>query len=313
MKMAIIVGAAGQDGRLLQPLLESRGYTVTGITKTGVRGPSASRPEPFSVSEFGQVSALLETVKPAEIYYLAAHHHSSQDRPENSSDLLRQSFATHVLYLSHFLYAIRDVSPRTKLFYASSSLIFGNPVSTAQNEDTEFRPRSSYALSKLAGMLLCRQFAEEGVFAASGILYNHESLLRGDQFISKRIISAAVAGCRGRPVRLEIGMLDAVVDWGYAPDFVDAMHRILSLGEPRDFVVATGTPHTVREFAALAFGAVGLDYRDFVHENPALLKQPAARLIGDPSRLMAVTGWQPSVSFQEMVQMLVTEAKRNRV
>jgi GDPmannose 4,6-dehydratase len=309
MTTAIIVGAAGQDGQLLQASLKSKGYSVVGITRSQVLPPAPAIPQTFSIADYKQVCGLVESLQPAQIYYLAAHHHSSENRPVNNLDLLRKSFEIHAFYLANFLHAIKDVSPKSKLFYASSSLIFGMPTVDVQDENTSFSPRTNYGLSKLAGMYLCRQYVEAGIFAATGILYNHESHLRSDHFISKRILSAAMAACRGESATLRVGMLDACVDWGYAPDFVEAMQRILALGQPDEFVVATGVPHTVREFSALAFGSIGLDYGKFVREDASLLKDRPARLIGNSRKLTSLTGWRPSVSFEEMIHLLMTRAE----
>jgi GDPmannose 4,6-dehydratase len=305
---AVIVGVDGQDGRLLREALELQGYSITGITRRGLSSTRSALPQNFCIANANQVRDLIDCLQPQEIYYLAAHHHSSEERPEDSLELLRNSFEVNTFYLAHFLQAIKDRSPRSRLFYACSNLIYGDdPVDEVQNEKTEFAPNSSYALSKLAGLFLCRQFANAGVFAATGILFNHESNWRSDRFISKKIVDAAVAAHRGEPAALRIGMLDAAADWGYAPDFVDAMQRILALDAPEEFVVATGVRRTVREFVGLAFRCVGLDPTPFVYEVPTLVKGRRVALVGDSRKLRSMTGWKPSMSFEDMVKVLVSK------
>ncbi len=307
MRTAIIVGVNGQDGQLLRASLATKAYSVVGISRTEIFLPPPSPPRSFSIADRDQVNELMKYLRPDEVYYLAAHHHSSEERSENDLDLLQKSFEVNVFYPANFLQAIKDWCPKAKLFYACSSMIFGRPTSEVQDEDTKFSPRSTYASSKLAGLLLCRRFAAEGVFAATGILYNHESHLRSDRFVSKKIINAAVAAYRGESVGLAIGMLEASADWGYAPDFVDAMQRILELDEPHEFIVATGVRHTVREFVEVAFRCVGLDHATFVREDLSLLKDQPASLVGNFQRLSRWTGWRPSISFDEMVELLMSK------
>jgi GDPmannose 4,6-dehydratase len=242
---------------------------------------------------------------PEEIYYLAACHHSSQERPPGDRELFQQSFAINVFGLVNFLEAMRLIGGPARLFYAASSHVFG-VAPTPQDETTPFRPDSAYGITKAAGAECVRFYRQtHGLFAAVGILYNHESPWRRPQFVTQKIARAAAAIKAGRENRLVLGDLEAAVDWGYAPDYVDAMIRILALPQPDDFVVATGQAHTVREFVEIAFGLLGLNWKEHVQVTPGLIVAPPRDLVGKADKLIAATGWKPSVTFAELVALLV--------
>ena len=220
---------------------------------------------------------------PDEIYYLAAFHHSTEDVVElSAAELLRCSFNVHVHGLLNVLQAIEECCPRVRLFYAASSHVFGKSGSEWQNEETPLLPNSAYAISKAAGLQCCQSYRRrQGIFAATGILFNHESPLRKPSFLSQKIVRGALQAQRDPSFRLVLGDLETRVDWGYAPDYVDAMFRILQLPEADDFVVASGEMHTVREFAHEAFGALGLDWRRHVVTDARLLNKISHSLRGD--------------------------------
>jgi GDPmannose 4,6-dehydratase len=213
--------------------------------------------------------------------------------------------------LVHFLEAIRRFSPATRLFYAASSHVFGSPRVPLQDEDTPLAPANVYGVTKAAGLLTCRYYrAVHGVYAAAGILYNHESPLRGPGFVSQKIVSGAVDIKCGRRDRLVLGDLSAAVDWGYAPDYVEAMRLILRLPRAEDFVVATGRKRTVRDFVKAVCRRLDLDWRACVAENPGVLTKKKAVLVGNAAKLRRLTGWKPSVDFDGMVDRLVAAALR---
>jgi GDPmannose 4,6-dehydratase len=202
-----------------------------------------------------------------------------------------------------------------RLFFASSSLVFGYPDETPQNEDTPLRPICAYGATKLAGMNICDIYRREhGMFCSSGILFNHESPYRPAQFVTKKIVSAAVNVHLGLQDELKVGSLVAQADWGSAGDYVRAMRAILSLPEPDDFVVATGKPRSVRDFARAAFGALGMEYEKYVREDPSLLQRTVRKvpLVGDASKLTAATGWSPQTGFEEMVREMVQHELASR-
>jgi GDPmannose 4,6-dehydratase len=304
---AIIVGSAGQDGRLLKDLLSARGYDVIGVERSGVVKTSGNHGENrVEITNPDSVSALVSHFRPDEIYYLAAHHHSSEDNPGEEGDLFRTSTQVHVTGPVAFLEAIRRNSPRTRLFYAASCHIFGTPPGRMQDENTPINPESVYGITKAAGLFACRRYREAyNVFASVGILYNHESSLRSARFVSKKITAGVAAIKRGRLHKIVLGNLEATADWGFAPDYVAAMHTMLQLDQADDFVLATGKEHTLLEFVSTAFECVGLDYRPHVETDAALVRRNMPGLVGNPAKFEAASGWRPSLSFREMVNHLV--------
>ncbi len=311
MRNALIIGAGGQDGRLLARLLLDRGYAVRGWIPGG---PMASVPcecASVDILEPGLVETDLRKSPPDEIYYLAAFHHATEDVIAlSAAELLRRSFDVHVVGLLNALQAMEECCPQTRLFYAASSHVFGTPDSEWQNEGTPLAPNSAYGISKAAGLQCCRLYREEkGIFAATGILFNHESSLRKPSFLSQKIVRSVWRARRDPAFKLVLGDLDARVDWGYAPDYVDAMFRILQLPEGSDFVVASGELHSVAEFAQAAFAVLGLDWRRHVETDARLLKKISHPLRGDSRKLRRATGWTPTTDFVEMVERLVHEAE----
>lgn len=293
--IAVIVGSGGQDGLLLTDKLKSLGYSVVGLIKDAI-----------DITNPGSVNKFISDVRPKEVYFLAAYHHSSEDAPENEGELFRKSFDVHAVAAINFLDAIANFSPESRFFYASSCLVFEASEDQMQTEVTELRPESPYAISKVAGMNACHFYrSKKGVFASIGILYNHESPIRSIRFVTRKIAEAAARIAQEREGALVLGNLEAKVDWGYAPDYVDAMHRVLQLDTPKDYIVATGESHAVRDFAYLAFKHVGLNYLDYVSEKPNTLSRNNFSRIGDSTRLQLATGWIPSVSFEEMVTIMV--------
>lgn len=315
MKRAIIVGSKGQDGRLLYERLINISRPVLGIGRGEVQSS-----EPFDLLEVDifERQNVLDAVKiwqPDEIYYLPAFHHSSQDTLSSEPlELFEKSHAVHVKGLLNFLEAIRLTSFSTKLFYAASSLVFGETSDDIQSENTPMNPRCIYGITKVNGVHCCRFYRKTyGIHASVGFLYNHESPYRAEKFVSQKIIRAAVDIFRGINKKLVLGDLSAKIDWGYAPDFVEAMTCILTLKEAGDFVVATGKTHSVKEFVKITFGLLGLDWKKHVEENPSLLKRRNLPSVGDTSKLHQLTGWQPSVSFEKMVEILLQAEITKRI
>ncbi len=298
MGVAVVVGAGGQDGALLSRLLAARGDRVVPVCRPARAGDT-------DITRFDDVAALVAAERPDEVYFLAAVQHSSEDPIVDQVDLAHRSYAVNTLAPVHFLEAIATRSPRTRLFYAASSHVFGPPTTAVQNESTPLRPTSVYGISKAAGVLHCRAYRERGVFASVGILYNHESPLRRPAFVSSKVVGGAARVRRGEDHEVTVGSLAAGADWGYAPDYVEAMTRLLAADAPDDFVVATGELHTVEDLASTAFALAGLDWRRHVRERPGVLTRPGQPLVGDATRLRERTGWRPSVDFRGMVAALL--------
>ncbi len=309
----LVVGADGQDGKLLAENVAASGATFRGIDRDGE----------VDIGDPASIARAVADFQPTELHYLAAYHHSSEDKrlgggPGATGDaghlgkLFARSFAVHVTGLVNTLEAVKAHAPGCGVFYAASSHAFAGSGTEMQDESTPFAPLDAYGITKVAGVHVCRSYRARGVRASSGFLYNHESRYRGRGFVSSRIVDGAVAAReaknRGEPFFVKLGHLGAVVDWGYAPDYVAAMRAIAArtaAGTPDDYVVATGVAHTVGDFAREAFAAVGLDFHDHVEEDPSILHKRPGRLVGDASKLRRETGWAPSVSFAEMVKMLV--------
>jgi len=315
VKTSLVIGASGQDGTFLTELLARRGDRVVGVDQNKVWSAPAENWDAVDILKPEQVLSLLQKTQPAECYYLPAFHHSAEDASLSSGDpvLFERSYAIHVRGLIHFLHAIAQASNHTRLFYAASSHVFGSPSVQPQDESTPLEPENIYGITKTMGIHCCRHFrCEIGLFAAAGILYNHESHLRPAQFLSQKIVRGVLAFQRDNSNRLVLGDLNAVVDWGYAGDYAEAMTRILGQATPEDFVVATGEPHTVREFLEIACKVAGVDWRECAVTDSSLLKKKPVVLVGNSGKLRRLTGWQPRVSFPEMIGIMMKAARLDR-
>jgi GDPmannose 4,6-dehydratase len=297
---ALIFGAHGQDGRLLSALLEREGCA---LTKVG-RGD-------LTVISRTEIHRLLPSGQPCEIYHLAAEHGPAEARGETISaeELLRRSFETHALLTGTVLETVRERGLGDRVFFASSSRVFGNPATSPQTETTPTSPACIYGMTKETGMRLCRMYREKhGVHASVGILYNHESNLRQPGFVSRKIVDGVLRARQGDKAPLVLKSLDDRVDWSSALDAVRAIVAIVRCESPRDYVVASGVLHSLREFVTIAFDEAGLAWQDHVRVDGSL---PVARrppLVGDTTLLRTATGWSPTVTFEEMVRGLVRSA-----
>ncbi len=292
---ALIVGSRGQDGRLLKDWLIGQNVEVKGLSR-----------DTFDISKQKSVSELIADFKPDHVYYLAAYHHSSQENIQSELELWEKSKQTHFEWLIYFLEDIRMYSPKTQVFNAASSLLFGSPTEAIQNEDTPFNPTTPYGVTKLAGLMACRSYrTRHNIFACSGILYNHESKLRSPKFVSQKIVKAAVSIQKGSKEKLQLGSLSAEVDWGDAHDYVEAMWQMLQWDIAEDFIIASGVKRTVAEFVKESFGQLGLDWKEHVFENSGLLQRNLKPLVGDSSNLQKKTGWKPKTSFPNMIKAML--------
>lgn len=316
-KTALITGITGQDGGYLATYLLDLGYRVVGLTRRNLTesrariGTGGAHVDLVSgdLLDQGSLLAAIDETQPDEIYNLAAQTFvpASWRQPILTAEVTALGF-------TRLLEAVRIVRPAARVFQASSSEMFGLAAHAPQNERTPFRPRSPYGSAKLHAHWAAAHYRDcYGLFIAAGILFNHESPRRGHEFVTRKITHGVATIAAGQATKLSLGNLDARRDWGYAPDFVRAMHAMLQLAEPVELVVATGEAHSVREFCELAFAAAGLAWQNHVVLDPALLR-PAEimTLIGDAAEARALLGWRPSVSFSELVHEMV-EADLARV
>jgi GDPmannose 4,6-dehydratase len=316
MKKAFITGITGQDGSYLAELLLAKGYEVHGLIRRAstfntrridhlYEDPHAQDKRLFlhygDLTDGSRLVTLLASIQPAEVYHLAAQSHVrvSFDEPEYTGD-------TTGMGTTRLLEAIRMIGLDCRFYQASSSEMFG-ATPPPQNEDTPFYPRSPYGAAKLYGYWMTRNYREAyEMFAVNGILFNHESPRRGETFVTRKITRAVAAIKTGRQDRLYLGNLDASRDWGYAPEYVEGMWRMLQHSTPADYVIATGTSYSVRDFVALAFEHVGLDWERYVdHDQRYERPTEVDSLIGDASKAASDLGWKAQVHVPELVRIMV--------
>lgn len=308
IKTAIIIGSEGQDGKILFDFLSEKNYKLVGVGRKSVRSKGLKWNRVVDITKVKEVFDLVKKIKPDEIYYLAAFHHSSQDRTQDDLILLNKSYQINFFSVANFLEAVRRFSPQSRLFYAASSLIFGSLAYGKQNEATPFNPDSFYGLSKLDGLLLCRLYRQKyGLFISTGIFYNHESAYRQIKFVSRKIIQGAINIKNKKQNILKIGSLHSEVDWGYAPDYMVAAYKMLQTSFPDEFVVATGKKHSVLDIVKLTFGYFGIDWKRYVIEDSCIISRKRSVPLGDARKLARVTGWKPSVDFKEMIIKIVKQ------
>ncbi len=316
MKKALITGITGQDGSYLTELLLSKGYEVHGLIRRAstfntsriehlYEDPHFSGRRLFlhygDLSDSNQLTHLIYNVQPEEIYHLGAQSHVmvSFEMPEYTGDVTG-------LGAIRILEALRRSGGRARFYQASSSEMFGN-APAPQNEETPFRPRSPYAAAKVYAYWTVVNYREAyGLFASNGILFNHESSRRGETFVTRKITRAAARIKLGVQDKLYIGNLDARRDWGYTPEYVEAMWRMLQQDQPDDFVIATGETHSVREFLEEVFTFLDFDWKECVEVDPRYIRPTEVDLlVGDARKAKKILGWEPKVRFKELARIMV--------
>ncbi len=309
-RTAVITGVTGQDGSYLAELLLGKGYEVVGV----VRRTSHDSYErighlldrlhivPADLLDQHSLTTVIRDAKPHEVYNLAAQSFvpTSWTQP-----VLTGEFTA--LGVVRLLEAIRLAHPAARFYQASSSEMFGKASETPQRETTPFYPRSPYGVAKVYGHWITVNYRESyGLYAVSGILFNHESPRRGLEFVTRKVSHGVARIVRGRATELRLGNLDARRDWGFAGDYVDAMWRMLQRPAPVDYVIGTGAPHTVRELCEIAFGHVGLDWQQYVKVDPAFVRPAEVDLLqADAAKARQELGWRPTTSFAQLVTMMV--------
>jgi GDPmannose 4,6-dehydratase len=314
---ALITGVTGQDGSYLAELLLAKGYEVHGIVRrsstfnrsridhlhTDEHADDASFFLHYGdMGDSGSLNHIVEEVKPDEVYNLAAQSHVrvSFDQPEYTADITG-------LGTLRLLEAVRRIVPKARYYQASSSEIFGGVQDKPQSEDTPFHPRSPYAVAKVYGFWQTVNYREAfNLHASNGILFNHESPRRGESFVTRKVTLAAARIKTGLQRKLYMGNLDAKRDWGFAGDYVEAMWLMAQQDTPDDYVIATGEAYSVRKLLEIAFGAVDLDYNDYIEIDPRYYRPSEVDfLCGDPSKAKKALNWEPKVSFEQLIQMMV--------
>ena len=313
-KKALITGIDGQDGSYLAELLLKKGYQVHGI----VRRVALEDPDHHlwrikhilnrihihagSMESYASIFNIVQSVKPDECYHLAAQSFVSYSFEDEFSTLNTNMSGTHFV-----LSSIKEGAPRCKFYFAASSEMFGKAKQVPQDENTPFHPRSPYGISKTAGYYLTQNYREAyGLFACSGICFNHESPRRGYEFVTRKISYAVAQIKLGIAKELRLGNLKAKRDWGFAGDYVVAMWLMFQQAKPDDYVIATGETHTVREFAELAFSYVGLNWKKYVIQDDKFYRPAEVNVLkGDYSKAQKKLGWKPTVKFESLVKMMV--------
>jgi GDPmannose 4,6-dehydratase len=311
-KTALITGITGQDGSYLAEFLLSIGYRVCGL----VRRSSTVNFErlchlqdrieliPGDLLDQNSLISALQQAEPQEVYNLASQSFvpTSWNQPTLTGEFT-------ALGVTRMLEAVRLVNPKIRFYQASSSEMFGMVRESPQNENTAFYPRSPYGVAKLYGHWITVNYRESyGLFTCSGILFNHESPRRGLEFVTRKVSYGAARIKLGQQSKLKMGNLDAERDWGFAGDYVEAMWQMLQQEKPKDYVVASGVAHSVRQLLEIAFAHLDMDYRHYVETDPAFLRPAEVyHLLGDSAKARQELGWKPKVSFDTLVKMMVDE------
>ncbi|TSC72582.1 MAG: GDP-D-mannose dehydratase [Parcubacteria group bacterium Gr01-1014_70] len=318
MKKALVTGITGQDGSYLAELLLEKGYEVHGLMRRS-SSPNISRidkiyrdPNEESVRFFlhhgdltdaSSVNRLIRMIRPDEVYHLGAQSHVlvSFDVPEYTANVT-------ALGTLRLLEAIRDAGlEHAKFYQASSSEMYGKAIEVPQTENTPFYPRSPYGVAKVYAYWIAKNYREAyNMFICNGILFNHESPRRGETFVTRKITKGIANILMSKQEKIYLGNLEARRDWGYAPDYVDAMHRMMQHTEPEDFVIATGETHSVQEFVEEAFSLVRLDWKKHIEMDRRELRPTEVdHLIGDYSKAKTILGWEPQVKFKDIVRIML--------
>ncbi len=309
-KIAIITGISGQDGSYLAELLIKKKYKVYGILnpqkKKDFKNLKNIKDKLYfkniDINNYPKIKNLIKKIKPTEFYHLAAQSFINYKFEDEFFRLNPNINGTH-----YILSAIKQFSPRTKFYFAASSELFGNVKNSPQNEDTKFNPRSAYGVSKVAGFYLTKNYREAyNIHACSGILYNHESPRRNENFVSRKITKNLSLILKGKTKKIVLGNINSKRDWGHAKDYVYAMWKMMQLNKPQDFVIGTGKTHSVKDFIKFAFQHVNLNYKKYIKIDKKLFR-PNDKVIlrANYSKAKKILKWKPNISFKSLVKEMV--------
>ena len=313
-KSALITGITGQDGSYLAEFLLKKGYKVHGVVRRVAAEDESHRfwrlrhlrdkitIHAGSLESYASIINIVTRVKPNEIYHLGAQSYIDYAFKDEFSTINTNINGTHFL-----LSAIKEFSPKTKFYFAASSELFGNVRKSPQNEDTKFNPRSAYGVSKVAGFYLTKNYREAyNIHACSGILYNHESPRRSENFVSRKITKNLSLILKGKIKKISLGNINSKRDWGHAKDYVYAMWKMMQLRKPQDFVIGSGKIHTVKDFIKLAFKHVNLNYKKYINiDNKLFRPNDKVILKANYKKAKKILKWKPTITFKQLVREMV--------
>ena len=315
-KIAIITGISGQDGSYLAELLIKKKYKIYGILnpqkKKNLKNLRSIKEKllfkNIDINNYQKIKDLIRKIKPSEFYHLAAQSFINYKFEDEFFKLNPNINGTH-----YILSAIKQFSPKTKFYFAASSELFGNTKNSPQNEETKFNPRSAYGVSKVAGFYLTKNYREAyNIHACSGILYNHESPRRDENFVSRKITKNLSLILKGKIKKISLGNINSKRDWGHAKDYVYAMWKMMQLKKPQDFVIGSGKIHTVKDFIKLAFKHVNLNYKKYIKIDSKLFR-PNDKIIlkADFNKAKKILKWRPTITFKSLVKEMVEYDLKN--
>ena len=309
-KIAIITGISGQDGSYLAELLLKKKYKIYGILnpqkKKNLKNLKEIKKKLFfrniDLNNYKKIKNLIKKIKPSEFYHLAAQSFINYKFEDEFFKLNPNINGTH-----YILSAIKQFSPKTKFYFAASSELFGNVKKSPQNEDTKFNPRSAYGVSKVAGFYLTKNYREAyNIHACSGILYNHESPRRNENFVSRKITKNLSLIIKGKVKKISLGNINSKRDWGHAKDYVFAMWKMMQLKKPQDFVIGSGKTHTVKDFIKLAFKYANLNYKKYIKiDNKLFRPNDKVILKANFNKAKKILKWKPTITFKSLVKEMV--------
>jgi GDPmannose 4,6-dehydratase len=310
VKNAIIIGSSGQDGTLLSEYLTLKKYNIFKIPNPKSSKKIVDTKSNINILDYKSMKKLFKKISKPEVYYLAAYHHSSEQNLSKKSvhDLFHKSLDIHVKGLINVLDVILNENKNSKLFYASSSLIFSGDNNKFQNEKSPLNPIGAYAITKSTGNMIVKEFRERyGIFCSTGILYNHESGLRSKSFLTRRIIETAYRISKGSKEKCKIVNLNAQVDWGLAYDYVKIFNKILQLKKPEDFVIASGKLSKVQDFISEVFNYFGLNWKNHVVKSSAILIRRTQPHSGNIQKLKKYIDMDPKYKLSKFVSLLIKD------